>query len=188
MNYISPWGNILWSEGETCWTPTCCIFWPNIWHTCWGGDLIQLLMNVLKPGNRSGCQGEMTLLPRWRSVVQWSVSFLINSPLRTSVCRYVCIYSAAHRLLKDVLLVNKRWLTCYLAKCFSLFSEKQVAVIPDDVFSAVRSNPVTSVNFSKNQLTAIPPRYFCRDQSLRAAFFFCFVPHHLVLFLVCFFS
>eukprot|EP00076_Gallus_gallus_P024370 XP_015146538.1 leucine-rich repeat-containing protein 40 isoform X1 [Gallus gallus] len=38
------------------------------------------------------------------------------------------------------------------------YSEKQVAVIPDDVFSAVRSNPVTSVNFSKNQLTAIPPR------------------------------
>ncbi|XP_065593541.1 leucine-rich repeat-containing protein 40 [Cyrtonyx montezumae] len=38
------------------------------------------------------------------------------------------------------------------------YSEKQVAVIPDDVFNAVRSTPVTSVNFSKNQLTAIPPR------------------------------
>uniref|UniRef100_G1NHK9 Leucine rich repeat containing 40 n=1 Tax=Meleagris gallopavo TaxID=9103 RepID=G1NHK9_MELGA len=38
------------------------------------------------------------------------------------------------------------------------FSEKQAAVIPDDMFNAVRSNPVTSVNFSKNQLTAIPPR------------------------------
>ncbi|NXJ07768.1 LRC40 protein, partial [Odontophorus gujanensis] len=38
------------------------------------------------------------------------------------------------------------------------YSEKQVAVIPDDVFNAIRSTPVTSVNFSKNQLTAIPPR------------------------------
>lgn len=38
------------------------------------------------------------------------------------------------------------------------YSEKQVAVIPDDVFNAVGSNPVTSVNFSKNQLAAIPPR------------------------------
>ncbi|OXB82185.1 UNVERIFIED_CONTAM: hypothetical protein H355_009064 [Colinus virginianus] len=38
------------------------------------------------------------------------------------------------------------------------YSEKQVAVIPDDVFNAVGGTPVTSVNFSKNQLTAIPPR------------------------------
>uniref|UniRef100_A0A8C9L6H7 Leucine-rich repeat-containing protein 40 n=1 Tax=Pavo cristatus TaxID=9049 RepID=A0A8C9L6H7_PAVCR len=38
------------------------------------------------------------------------------------------------------------------------YSEKQAAVIPDDVFDAVRSNPVTSVNFSKNQLPAVPPR------------------------------
>uniref|UniRef100_A0A8C9EX65 Disease resistance R13L4/SHOC-2-like LRR domain-containing protein n=1 Tax=Pavo cristatus TaxID=9049 RepID=A0A8C9EX65_PAVCR len=50
------------------------------------------------------------------------------------------------------------------------YSEKQAAVIPDDVFDAVRSNPVTSVNFSKNQLPAVPPRYFCRDHSLHAAF------------------
>ncbi|XP_066857810.1 leucine-rich repeat-containing protein 40 isoform X1 [Anser cygnoides] len=38
------------------------------------------------------------------------------------------------------------------------YSEKQAAVIPDEMFSAVRSNPVTTVNFSKNQLTAIPAR------------------------------
>ncbi|KAJ6662635.1 hypothetical protein lerEdw1_011772 [Lerista edwardsae] len=36
--------------------------------------------------------------------------------------------------------------------------DKQVAVIPDEVFNAVGSNPVTTVNFSKNHLTEIPPR------------------------------
>uniref|UniRef100_A0A8B9QPX7 Leucine-rich repeat-containing protein 40 n=1 Tax=Anas platyrhynchos TaxID=8839 RepID=A0A8B9QPX7_ANAPL len=36
------------------------------------------------------------------------------------------------------------------------YSEKQAAVIPDEMFNAVRSNPVATVNFSKNQLTAIP--------------------------------
>ncbi|NXS49267.1 LRC40 protein, partial [Balaeniceps rex] len=38
------------------------------------------------------------------------------------------------------------------------YSEKQAAVIPDEMFNAVRSNPVTTVNFSKNQLNEIPPR------------------------------
>ncbi|XP_059677802.1 leucine-rich repeat-containing protein 40 [Gavia stellata] len=38
------------------------------------------------------------------------------------------------------------------------YSEKQAAVIPDEMFNAVRSNPVATVNFSKNQLTEIPPR------------------------------
>ncbi|KFO09043.1 Leucine-rich repeat-containing protein 40, partial [Balearica regulorum gibbericeps] len=38
------------------------------------------------------------------------------------------------------------------------YSEKQAAVIPDDVFNAVRSNPVATVNFSKNQLKEVPPR------------------------------
>ncbi|NXQ99648.1 LRC40 protein, partial [Sagittarius serpentarius] len=38
------------------------------------------------------------------------------------------------------------------------YSEKQAAVIPDDMFNAVRSNPVATVNFSKNQLNEIPPR------------------------------
>ncbi|NXK51769.1 LRC40 protein, partial [Chauna torquata] len=38
------------------------------------------------------------------------------------------------------------------------YSEKQAAVIPDEMFNAIRSNPVTTVNFSKNQLTAIPAR------------------------------
>uniref|UniRef100_A0A8B9QQH6 Leucine-rich repeat-containing protein 40 n=1 Tax=Anas platyrhynchos TaxID=8839 RepID=A0A8B9QQH6_ANAPL len=38
------------------------------------------------------------------------------------------------------------------------YSEKQAAVIPDEMFNAVRSNPVATVNFSKNQLTAIPAR------------------------------
>ncbi|NXT25839.1 LRC40 protein, partial [Syrrhaptes paradoxus] len=38
------------------------------------------------------------------------------------------------------------------------YSEKQAAVIPDEMFDAVRSNPVTTVNFSKNQLNEIPPR------------------------------
>ncbi|KGL92432.1 Leucine-rich repeat-containing protein 40, partial [Charadrius vociferus] len=38
------------------------------------------------------------------------------------------------------------------------YSEKQAAVIPDEMFDAVRSNPVATVNFSKNQLNGIPPR------------------------------
>uniref|UniRef100_A0A8C8BKZ8 Leucine rich repeat containing 40 n=1 Tax=Otus sunia TaxID=257818 RepID=A0A8C8BKZ8_9STRI len=38
------------------------------------------------------------------------------------------------------------------------YSEKQAAVIPNDMFDAVRSNPVTTVNFSKNQLNEVPPR------------------------------
>ncbi|NXT53308.1 LRC40 protein, partial [Pluvianellus socialis] len=38
------------------------------------------------------------------------------------------------------------------------YSEKQAAVIPDEMFNAARSNPVTTVNFSKNQLNEIPPR------------------------------
>uniref|UniRef100_A0A8B9FFK8 Leucine-rich repeat-containing protein 40 n=1 Tax=Amazona collaria TaxID=241587 RepID=A0A8B9FFK8_9PSIT len=38
------------------------------------------------------------------------------------------------------------------------YSEKQAAVIPDEMFNAIRSNPVTMVNFSKNQLSEVPPR------------------------------
>ncbi|KFQ10629.1 Leucine-rich repeat-containing protein 40, partial [Leptosomus discolor] len=38
------------------------------------------------------------------------------------------------------------------------YSEKQAATIPGEVFDAVGSNPVTTVNFSKNQLNEIPPR------------------------------
>lgn len=39
------------------------------------------------------------------------------------------------------------------------YSEKQEASIPDDVFDAVADSPVANVNFSKNQLTEVPPRY-----------------------------
>ncbi|TVK90638.1 Leucine-rich repeat-containing protein 40 [Bagarius yarrelli] len=38
------------------------------------------------------------------------------------------------------------------------YSEKQEASIPDDVFDAVNNSPVANVNFSKNQLNAVPPR------------------------------
>ncbi|XP_053248062.1 leucine-rich repeat-containing protein 40 isoform X1 [Podarcis raffonei] len=38
------------------------------------------------------------------------------------------------------------------------YSEKQAAVIPNEVLNAVGTNPVTTVNFSKNQLTEIPIR------------------------------
>ncbi|NWW78465.1 LRC40 protein, partial [Climacteris rufus] len=38
------------------------------------------------------------------------------------------------------------------------YSDKQAAVIPDAVFDAVGSSPVSTVNFSKNQLTELPPR------------------------------
>ncbi|XP_026511722.1 leucine-rich repeat-containing protein 40-like [Terrapene carolina triunguis] len=39
------------------------------------------------------------------------------------------------------------------------YSEKRAAVIPDEIFNAVGSNSVTTVNFSKNQLNEIPKRY-----------------------------
>ncbi|KAM6343375.1 leucine-rich repeat-containing protein 40 isoform 3-T3 [Alca torda] len=39
------------------------------------------------------------------------------------------------------------------------YSEKQAAVIPDELFSAVGSNPVATLNFSKNQLNEVPPRF-----------------------------
>ncbi|KAH0618507.1 hypothetical protein JD844_017783 [Phrynosoma platyrhinos] len=38
------------------------------------------------------------------------------------------------------------------------YSEKQAAVIPDEVLNAIGNNPVTTVNFSKNHLTEIPAR------------------------------
>ncbi|NXP45936.1 LRC40 protein, partial [Heliornis fulica] len=38
------------------------------------------------------------------------------------------------------------------------YSEKQAALVPDGVFDAVGTNPVTTVNFSKNQLREVPPR------------------------------
>ncbi|KAL4634909.1 hypothetical protein GN956_G13946 [Arapaima gigas] len=38
------------------------------------------------------------------------------------------------------------------------YSGKQEASVPDDVFDAVGSDPVSSVNFSKNQLSVVPPR------------------------------
>lgn len=116
-------------------------------------------------------------------------SFLINSPSRTSNCRYLYIYFTSHLFLKEdenVLLINRKWWTCscYSAKCISLFSEKQAAVIPDEMFDAVRSNPVATVNFSKNQLNGIPPRYICKGHSLFVTFFSTLVPQHLVFFLI----
>lgn len=38
------------------------------------------------------------------------------------------------------------------------YSDKQATSIPDEVFDAVKSNMITSVNFSKNQLCEIPKR------------------------------
>ncbi|XP_065511705.1 leucine-rich repeat-containing protein 40 [Caloenas nicobarica] len=38
------------------------------------------------------------------------------------------------------------------------YSEKQAAMIPDEMFDAVRSHPVATANFSKNQLSEVPPR------------------------------
>ncbi|XP_036046569.1 leucine-rich repeat-containing protein 40 isoform X3 [Onychomys torridus] len=38
------------------------------------------------------------------------------------------------------------------------YSDKQAALIPDDIFDATKSNIITSVNFSKNQLCEIPQR------------------------------
>lgn len=38
------------------------------------------------------------------------------------------------------------------------YSDKQAALIPDDIFDAAKSNAITSINFSKNQLCEIPKR------------------------------
>uniref|UniRef100_A0A8C5REB6 Leucine-rich repeat-containing protein 40 n=1 Tax=Laticauda laticaudata TaxID=8630 RepID=A0A8C5REB6_LATLA len=38
------------------------------------------------------------------------------------------------------------------------YSEKQAVIIPDEVLNAVGDNPVSNVNFSKNNLTEIPAR------------------------------
>ncbi|XP_053511518.1 leucine-rich repeat-containing protein 40 isoform X4 [Artibeus jamaicensis] len=38
------------------------------------------------------------------------------------------------------------------------YSDKQTTLIPDEVFDAVKSNIITSINFSKNQLSEIPKR------------------------------
>ncbi|XP_004679169.1 PREDICTED: leucine-rich repeat-containing protein 40 [Condylura cristata] len=38
------------------------------------------------------------------------------------------------------------------------YSDKQTTLIPDEVFDAVKSNVITSINFSKNQLCEIPKR------------------------------
>uniref|UniRef100_A0A2I3RBX8 Leucine-rich repeat protein SHOC-2 n=1 Tax=Pan troglodytes TaxID=9598 RepID=A0A2I3RBX8_PANTR len=38
------------------------------------------------------------------------------------------------------------------------YSDKQATLIPDEVFDAVKSNIITSINFSKNQLCEIPKR------------------------------
>lgn len=40
-----------------------------------------------------------------------------------------------------------------------MFSEKQAGSVPDELFDAAADQGVTTVNFSKNQLTSIPPRY-----------------------------
>ncbi|XP_008059162.1 leucine-rich repeat-containing protein 40 isoform X3 [Carlito syrichta] len=39
------------------------------------------------------------------------------------------------------------------------YSDKQTTLISDDVFDAVKSNIITSINFSKNQLHEIPKRF-----------------------------
>ncbi|XP_035508831.1 leucine-rich repeat-containing protein 40 [Morone saxatilis] len=41
---------------------------------------------------------------------------------------------------------------------FLVYSEKQALNIPDELFDAAADQLITTVNFSKNQLTAIPPR------------------------------
>lgn len=38
------------------------------------------------------------------------------------------------------------------------FSDKQTTLVPDEVFDAVKSNIITSINFSKNLLCEIPKR------------------------------
>lgn len=40
-----------------------------------------------------------------------------------------------------------------------VFSEKQADNIPDELFDAAVDQAITTVNFSKNQLTSIPTRY-----------------------------
>lgn len=43
--------------------------------------------------------------------------------------------------------------------CVFVLSGKQADVVPDEVFDAAAGQSVVTVNFSKNQLTSVPPRY-----------------------------
>ncbi|KAM8873766.1 leucine-rich repeat-containing protein 40 isoform 2-T2 [Spinachia spinachia] len=47
-----------------------------------------------------------------------------------------------------------------------VYSEKQAVDIPDELFDAAADQGVTTVNFSKNQLTSIPPRLIDLSASL----------------------
>ena len=47
----------------------------------------------------------------------------------------------------------------YISESCFVFSEKQAADVPEELFDAAADTTVTSVNFSKNQLSSIPPRY-----------------------------
>lgn len=47
----------------------------------------------------------------------------------------------------------------WVGATLSVFSEKQASTIPDELFDAAAHQGVTTVNFSKNQLTSIPSRY-----------------------------
>lgn len=51
---------------------------------------------------------------------------------------------------------------CFICVCVS---GKQADVIPDEVFDAAAGQSVVTVNFSKNQLTSVPPRYCTHTHS-----------------------
>ncbi|KAL4666601.1 hypothetical protein H8959_005290 [Pygathrix nigripes] len=48
--------------------------------------------------------------------------------------------------------------TFIVFESFHALFDKQATLIPDEVFNAVKSNIITSINFSKNQLCEIPKR------------------------------
>lgn len=49
--------------------------------------------------------------------------------------------------------------------CVFVLSGKQADVVPDEVFDAAAGQSVVTVNFSKNQLTSVPPRYCTHTHS-----------------------
>lgn len=59
---------------------------------------------------------------------------------------------------------NNYWLLQYIYAKYSnvnvfVTSDKQAGSIPEELFDGAAGQSIATVNFSKNQLTSVPPRY-----------------------------
>lgn len=59
---------------------------------------------------------------------------------------------------------NNYWLLQYIYAKYSnvnvfVTSDKQAGSIPEELFDGAADQSIATVNFSKNQLTSVPPRY-----------------------------